>query len=726
MNKYLNIIIISFFSILTYQYNLGFSLYLPIVLFFINYNYKSLILILPISFLSLFFIDSSSWIYLLGLDIFLIIYALFLSKRKNQLIDLIFIFLINMLSLILIDKDINYREIVIYLAFSLLSCLLYMYFIYNVSGVFAKQNSFRNYGFIETIMGLTVILGSSTITINNINISLFVAMFYIMYMSQNRYHILSIFLSIISMILLNMVFKIEASIILPFISAFYIFPGVYGSIILICFCLTGWLINFQYIDSTILLISIGVAILFEILKHSIINMSNSRNEMVEDVYNQAISNVNNEIIGFASFLDLYAKEFSSTKFYNQKISEGITNLTKHYCDNCYMKKECYAKNKNRLYAYLKNMIIYSKRSDYESTNQELIRFFKSCPYSIEMRKSSMILYEKLNITKESSKANTLVAEINGVSNILRQYSVDNSLKNEFEYEIFYEIKKAICDYGLALTYFNPRKILINDFLIEIGIRGVGFNEMKKILEKIGDNYITNKTTVVFNKVERGRTYMNMIPRINYEIDYGYGSIAQSENGVCGDNFLIKELANSKLVAAISDGMGKGYLASEESNTTLKLIDEVTNTSVSTTTSLQILNTFYYIQDYLEKYSTLDFVEIDRNKGEVLFYKMGASTSYIFHKNGSFEKIENENLPFGIEEAIETKNYNICDNDIIIMSSDGVFENMENEEDLQVYIQGIMHMSPQNITYEILKYVRDHQKKADDDMCVITLKVIAVN
>ena len=343
-----------------------------------------------------------------------------------------------------------------------------------------------------------------------------------------------------------------------------------------------------------------------------------------------------------------------------------------------------------------------------------------------MRKSAILINERLNLSNESTKSNTLIAEMNGVSNILRQYSVDNTLKNEFEYDVFYKIKKAICDYGFNVCYFNPKKILINDFLIEIGIRGVGFLQMKKVLEKIGDNYIVNKTTIVFQKVEKGKTYMNMVPRVNFEVDYGYGSIAQNGNGVCGDNFLIKELNDSKLIAAISDGMGNGYLANQESNTTLKLVDKVTSTSLSTTTSLQILNTFYFIQDYLEKYSTLDFVEVDRNKGQILFYKMGASTSYLFHKNGSFEKIENENLPFGIEEIIETKNFELSDEDIIIMTSDGVFENMESDEELALYIKGIMHMSPQNITYEILKYAKEHKKKVDDDMCVITLKVQLMN
>ena len=100
-----------------------------------------------------------------------------------------------------------------------------------------------------------------------------------------------------------------------------------------------------------------------------------------------------------------------------------------------------------------------------------------------MRKSASLLNERLNLSKESEKSATLVAQISGISNVLRQYSIDNTLKNEFEYNTFYKIKKAICDYGYAVCYFSPKKILINDFLIEVGIRGTGFNEMKKIVEK---------------------------------------------------------------------------------------------------------------------------------------------------------------------------------------------------------------------------------------------------
>ena len=75
-------------------------------------------------------------------------------------------------------------------------------------------------------------------------------------------------------------------------------------------------------------------------------------------------------------------------------------------------------------------------------------------------------------------------------------------------------------------------------------------------------------------------------------------------------------------------MGKGYSAFEESSTTLELINNIVELNLNSSTSLEVLNTFYSIQEYLEKYSTLDLIEINRHTKEAKFYKMGGTTSYI--------------------------------------------------------------------------------------------------
>lgn len=720
MNKYLNIIIISFFTVLSSNYNIGFTLYIPVVCFLAFSNSKNMLLIVPSSLLAMFWFNSSKLIEL-GVLLSLIILFIMLVKTEKIILNLTFIFVLAIGFMIY-----NYptmANMIYNLLFSLVATVLYGYFCYNQEGALVKESRSRNFAYNEVIMAITSVIGATTISFTNIHISVFVAIFFSMYLSKNNYPFHSVFYSLINMFFLRFLFKIEESLLIPFVSAFYLFPSIYAPAALISFSLLGWATNIDLFNVTYLQITIGIAIFFEIVKGTIISVHSS-DDIIRGAYSQAMENANNEIIAFASFLDLFSKDFSESKEYTQKLSEGINNLTHNYCEGCYVRSECYKRNKGKLYTFFKNLIMYSKRSDYELRDAEAISFFKSCPYIVEMRKSSILINERLNITNANTKINTLVAQMNGFSTVLRQFSVDNALKTEFDYDVFEKIYKGLNDYGYNVCYFDPKKINTADFVIEVGIKGENFKNIKDIIEDICNIYIENKVTCLFKSALKGKTYITIIPKINYEIEYGYGSIAQEGNNICGDNYLIKNLNNSKLIAAISDGMGKGYVANQESSTTLKLVDEITKTSLTTETALQILNTFYFIQDYLEKYSTLDFLEIDRSKGELLFYKMGAASSYIFHKNGTFQKVENEGLPFGIEEIIEAKKYRLQKEDLIVMASDGIFENIVDEKELETYIKGIMHLSPQKITYEILNYARSHKNKTQDDMSVIALKVLA--
>lgn len=722
MNKYFNIILVSFFSVLTFTLDIGFSLFIPIICFLTFKNSKNILLIIPSSLMAMLWFNYDGLMYLI-ITLAIIILYIIISRNKNYYLDLLFIFVLNIGMLIFEKNDTTFDSLIIFGLLSLISVVLYGYFGYNMEGALINQNRSRNFAYVEVIMAIASVIGATTVIVFDIHISIFVAMYFSMYLSKNQYPIHSVFFSLMIMFFLRFQFNIQESLLIPFVSAFYIFPSLYAPVTLISFCMLGWLTDVEVFSVLTLQITIGLSLFFEIIKFSVIN-NQEKNDIIHDVYHQAMDNVNAEVIAFAAFLDLFAKDFSTPKEYTQKLSEGINNLTHYYCESCYVRNECYTKNKGKLYTYFKNLILYSKRSESELNDAEATQFFKNCPYIVEMRKSSMIIHDKLNIAATSTKTNSLIAQLNGISNVLRQYSVDNSLKTEIDYETFFKIHRALCDYGLNICLFETKKITNNDFLIEVGIKGETFNPLKVIVEEICNNYIPNKTTVLFKSASKGKVYINIVPKINFEIEYGYGSIAQEGNSVCGDNYLIKNLSNAKFIAAISDGMGKGYVANQESATTLKLVDEITNTSINTETSLQILNTFYYIQDYLEKYSTLDFLEIDRTKGELLFYKMGAASSYLFHSNGVYKKIVNESLPFGIEEIIEAKKFEIQDGDLIIMASDGIFENIVNEKELEAFIKGIIHLSPQKITYEILNYARSHKTKTIDDMSVIALKIMS--
>ncbi len=722
MNKYLNIIIISFFSVLTLALkNVGYVFFIPIAFFFSYLNSKNLFLIIASSLLAVLWFDPNQLPGLLIVLSLLAVY-IFIYREKQYVVNLIFILVLNFGSLFFLLKENN--DIIITILFSFIGVAIYSYFTYNLEGAINRYNRSRNFTYNEVIMAIISVIGATTIKISEINLSLFVAIYFSMYFSKNQYPLHSVFFSLISMFFLRFIFHLEESLLIPFVSAFYIFPSIYAPISLICFCLLGILSKMDIFPLRVLELTIALSVFFEIVKGMIVS-NNTPEKIKNNVYHRAVETINHEIISFASFLDLFSKKFTTTKEFNQKLSEGINSLTRNYCESCYVRPECFSGNKGKLYTFFKNMILYSKRSDYGRDDADFMAFSKNCPYIVEMRKSCILINEKLNLANVATKSNALIAQLSGVSNVLRQFSVDNALKTEMDYEIFTNIHRGLNDYSFNVCYFEVLKNKTGEFLIEVGIKGENFTNIKPVAEAIGNIYIENGTSCIFKNATKGRTYINLIPKINYEIEYGYGAIAQEGNNVCGDNYLIKQLNNSRLIAAISDGMGKGYLANQESGNTLKFVDEITKTAITTETGLQILNTFYFIQDYLEKYSTLDYLEIDRSKGEMTFYKMGAASSYIFHKDDTFIKVINTGLPFGIEEMIEAKKYPLQDGDLIIMASDGIFENIVNEEELEKFINGIKHLAPQKITYEILNYARKNKKRVGDDMSVISLKIMAV-
>ena len=85
--------------------------------------------------------------------------------------------------------------------------------------------------------------------------------------------------------------------------------------------------------------------------------------------------------------------------------------------------------------------------------------------------------------------------------------------------------------------------------------------------------------------------------------------------------------------------------------------------------------------------------------------MGGTTTYILKNDGKIEKVVNQNLPFGIDELPENYEYELENNDLILMSSDGIFENIIEEKELEEFLFQIKDENPQKIVYELLNYIQ---------------------
>ncbi len=713
MLKKTNMIIISVMTVLTILLDVGFLFYIPVVFFYLLKDYRNIYYIIPSSLISLLIFTGTSYLVTYGILMILILFTLWIMKKFTKDIYIyIVIGLLDLVSYLITYK--GFPEPAFFILMMVVSMMLYIYFEKNLFDSIKLNSILYNNTISELLLIILAIIGAAQINIFKINLGFVSAVYFAMYAAVSWKNIYALIYSLISVFILILFFNIEEGLFIPFIVSFYFLSFVYPVIIVNVFSLLVILLNTNYHDELMLTI-MGVSLLFEIFKKFIVKEIPSEEKIREGLYSQIAENLSNEVLSFAAILDKFAEGFKTTREYNNKMSEALNILIQRHCNNCPRKKECFKKNKKVIYPYFKNLILQK-----DLYTKELRDFMAICYHSKGINATAKNLNYRIDF--QNSSNNILTSQVVGVASAIRQYAVDMISKEELKYETVLIFREKLTNQGMEIAYFEIVRLFQKDFILKIGIRNVSENSEESNIKAIGDNVFKTKISVIFEKTIEGVSYFEIIPEIKLDIIYGTGALSSEGNQICGDNFFVKDLKNGKFISAISDGMGSGYSAFEESKTTLSLINDIVELNLNSSTSLEVLNTFYSIQESLEKYATLDFVEINRYTKEAKFFKMGGTTSYIIKKDGKIDKIVNRNLPFGTGDNIENYNYTLENGDLILMSSDGVFENIIEEKALEDFMVTIKEEAPQKIVYEILNYTTKQNLKTKDDMTLIALKI----
>ena len=713
MLKKVNMVIVMMASVLTVLLDVGFLFYIPIVFFYLLKDYRNIYYIIPSTIISLLLFTGTSYLIPFGILSILLLLVLWIMRKLTQGYYMyIIVGLLGLITYIITYK--GFVDPALFILMFIVSIMLYMYFEKNLFEALKLNSSLYNNTVSELLIIVVSILGASKINIGNINLGFVLAVFFAMFAAISWKNIYALIYALISVLILTLIFNIEEGLFIPFIVSFYFLSFVYPVIIVNVFSLVVILLNTNYYDELMLTI-MGVSLLFEIFKKFIVTIEPPKEEIKEGLYSQIVENLSNEVLNFAAVLDRFATSFKTPKEYNNKMHEALNILIQRHCNNCPRKKECYKKNKKVIYPYFKNLILQK-----DLYTKELRDFLGECYHSKGLNATAKNLNYRIDLG-EATTNNMLITQVTGVASAIRQYAVDMISKEEISYEVILNFREKLKNYGFNITYFEVVKSFCDDFSLKIGIKNIYEEAISSEIKSIADLYL-GKSSVIFENIIDNTSYFQIIPEIKLDIIYGTGAISSEGNQICGDNFLVKNLKNGKFISAISDGMGSGYSAFEESSTTLNLINDIIELNLNSSTSLEVLNTFYSIQEYLEKYSTLDLVEINRYTKEAKFYKMGGATSYIVKKDGKIEKVVNQNLPFGVGDNIENYNYVLENGDLILMSSDGIFENIIEEKSLEDFIVKIKEEAPQKIVYEILNFTMKQKLKTTDDMTLIALKI----
>lgn len=193
----------------------------------------------------------------------------------------------------------------------------------------------------------------------------------------------------------------------------------------------------------------------------------------------------------------------------------------------------------------------------------------------------------------------------------------------------------------------------------------------------------------------------------------------------GDSHLTQRLQGRKFLAVISDGMGTGPRAGQESGAIVSLLEQFMDAGFEREVAVGLINSLMVMKSAREAFATVDLCMIDLDTGEAEFVKNGAEPSYIKRKNNT-ETIRAASLPVGLLSGVEVEAFahKLNVGDTIVMVSDGLVPHNGSEGWLRQAVEQAADGIPvQELADQIMEKAELLQEgKPEDDRTVLVLRL----
>ncbi|MCL2351774.1 MAG: stage II sporulation protein E [Firmicutes bacterium] len=325
-------------------------------------------------------------------------------------------------------------------------------------------------------------------------------------------------------------------------------------------------------------------------------------------------------------------------------------------------------------------------------------------------------------------------QLSGVSGIIRRLAeeIDVSLKfhEELEEEIMRELaeQKIEADNVVVVEDGNGR--------YEVDISHRPYYEKKPWNKTIGDILarvlkkkmrLEDEAPVFSNAGSRGRYNSRFIEEKKLCVNSGTSRLSKSKDGVSGDTYSFMELKNGQCMLTLSDGMGTGREAKEESAATVELLEDFVESGFEKDLAVRIINSALVLKGTDESFSTLDVCCVDLYTGDAEFIKIGAASTFL-RRDGKVSVIRSSSLPMGLmsDLDVEVSKEKLRHGDVVLMVTDGVLDADASKEDKEEWISKALrdckYINPQDIADMVmLEAKRLSDGNVGDDMTVLAAR-----
>ena len=223
-------------------------------------------------------------------------------------------------------------------------------------------------------------------------------------------------------------------------------------------------------------------------------------------------------------------------------------------------------------------------------------------------------------------------------------------------------------------------------------------------------------------ITRNAASFRFIEDGKYRILFGSSRAPREGEEISGDSYTFKSGLPGQAIMSLSDGMGSGKAANEDSEKVIELIEQLLGTGFSARAALKLVNTVLLLTGQNERPATLDLCLVDLYSGVMEIMKLGAAASFVISEKG-VEVLESEHVPAGVLNPVEPVllSKKLWDRDKVIMVSDGVLDAMPGEDKenaFKDFLSGLPEAGPQETAEMILTFALSFDGEPRDDMTVL--------
>lgn len=519
------------------------------------------------------------------------------------------------------------------------------------------------------------------------------------------------------------------------------------------FILSGTLAAF-YLDKGLL----NMELLFSVLLGSAVFLivPNKLYITVNQMLNSGIDNTDeyisrvrevttNKLTGFSRAFKKLSKTFGNISYKKKSldqrdVSKLIDDVAARACSNCNLKAYCWENNFYNTYQTIFSILAACEKKGRIDVEDIPVAFKEACINVVNFADVTNRLFEiyKLNLVWHNRivQSRELVCEqLYGVSsiidNIADELDIELKFKDDLEKKLADELLKNKIDVDSVIVLENKHgRYEVSIKHKECGRKKFCVKELLPIVNKVLGRKM-DRDSFECNTIKQGRDSickLRLIEQQKFRVTTGKAAAVKTDSPVSGDSYTVMTLSDGRFLMALSDGMGSGDPAREQSAATLELFEDFIETGFEKDTAINMINSVLVLKSNEESFATLDICTVDLYSGVAEFAKIGAASAFLVH-NGKIEVIKSTSLPVGIlnNVDIEINRKKLNEKDLIIMVTDGVIDSKKDILSKELWMMEILQSLDSGAPQDIADYILDEAKKNNsgvvrDDMTVLVSRV----